>query len=102
LVVVVGVAVTVAPVALLKLPAGLHVYVFAPLAVIVVLLPKQMVGEAAVKVNVGKGDIVMVTVLLFGHPLPSVAFTVYVMVAVGVATTGVPVEELRVAGEVHV
>ena len=98
----VGVAVTVAPVVALKLPVGLHVYVLAPLAVIPVLLPAQIVGEVAVKVNVGNGAIVIVTVLLLVQPLPSVAFTVYVVVAVGVATTGVPVEELSVAAEAQV
>ena len=48
----------------------------APLAVMVVLLPAQIVGEAAVNVSVGKGDIVIVTVLLLVQLLTSVAFTV--------------------------
>ena len=69
-------AVTDEPVELLKLPERLQVYVLAPDAVIVVLLPAQIVGEAAVNVSVGNGDTVMVTVLLFVQLLPSVAFTV--------------------------
>ena len=72
----VGLAVTLEPVDALKIPAGLQVYVLAPLAVILVLLPVHIVGDVAVKVKVGIGDIVIVTVLLLVHPLTSVAFTV--------------------------
>ncbi len=39
-------------------------------------VPAQTVNEAAVKVNVGIGDMVIVTVLLLVHPFTSVAFTV--------------------------
>ena len=98
----VGLAVTLAPVEALKLPEGLQVYVLAPDALKVVLPPTQMVDEDAVNVKVGIGDIVMVTVLLLVHPLPSVAFTVYMVVVVGVAVTTVPVEALSVAAEVQV
>lgn len=44
----VGVAVTVAPVVALNVPAGLQLYVPAPLAVITKLLPWQMVVELGV------------------------------------------------------
>ncbi len=59
-----GVAVTDEPVALLKLPAGLQVYVVAPVAVNVLELPAQIVDEDAVKVNVGKGFIFTVIVVV--------------------------------------
>ena len=59
----VGVAVTGEPVALLKLPAGLQLYVFAPVAVNVLELPVQIVAEDAVKVKVGKGFTFIVMLL---------------------------------------
>ncbi len=55
MVVVVGVAITGVPLALLKLPAGLQVYVFAPAAVNVDVVPAQTVDELAVNVRVGRG-----------------------------------------------
>jgi len=64
----VGVAVTGEPVALLKLPAGLQLYVLAPVAVSVVVLPAQTVNEDAVKVRVGKGLTVTVNVLVAVQP----------------------------------
>jgi hypothetical protein len=52
-VVTVGLAVTTEPVEALKVPAGAHVYEFAPFAVKVAEAPLQMVGEFTVTVGVG-------------------------------------------------
>lgn len=56
-----GLAVTVVPVVALKPVAGIHVYVVAPLAVILVELPEHIVGETGVAVTVGVGLTVIVT-----------------------------------------
>jgi hypothetical protein len=99
-VVTVGFAVTVAPVVELRLVAGAHEYVLAPLAVSVVLLPEQMEGAFGLMVIVGKGFTVTVTVAVPVHPDDVVPVTVYVVVTVGFAVTVAPVVELRlVAGD---
>ena len=69
-------ATTGVPVELLKLVAGLQVYVLAPVAVNVDVVPTQTVAEDDVKVKVGNGFTVTVTVSLFTHPAALVAFTV--------------------------
>jgi len=51
------------------LPEGLQTYELAPLAETVVLLPLQIVGEAADAVTVGTAFTVTVTVAVFVHPL---------------------------------
>ena len=77
-------------------------YVFAPEADIFVLPPLQIADEAAVTVRVGIALIVNVTVWLFLQPFASVPFTVYVVVVVGVAVTGVPFALLSVPEGVQV
>lgn len=74
-VVVVGDTVTVAPV---KLP-GFHTYVEAPVAVMEVLAPTQIVALVVVVVTVGSALTVITTVeLLLPLPLVAVCVTVYV------------------------
>ena len=75
----------------------------APDTFITVLSPKQTVRlDAGLIFNVGVVAIPTDTVALLVHPLLSVAFTVYVVLAVGVDTTTDPVELLRVAAGLHV
>ena len=64
------------------LPEGLQTYELAPLAETVVLLPLQIVGEAADAVTVGTAFTVTVTVAVFVHPL-LVPVTEYVVVDAG-------------------
>jgi hypothetical protein len=94
-VVAVGFAVTVAPVVELKPVAGDHEYVVAPFAVSVVDCPTQKLtfGET---VTTGSGFTVTVTCVVPVHPFKSPT-TVYIVVAVGLAVTEVPVELLSVA-----
>ena len=88
--VVVGFAVTVAPVVADKPVAGLHVYVVAPLAVSDVLLPLQIVAVVGETVTVGFGFTVTVTVVVDVHE-PAVAVIVNVVVcAVAVVLVRVP------------
>ena len=86
-------AVTLAPVVVLRYVDGLHAYVLAPLAVNVVLCPVQMVmlGDT---VSTGIGLIVTVTCAVAVHPLAS-PVTVYVVVDNGVAVTDEPVVALN-------
>ena len=74
--VVVGFAVTVAPVVADKPVAGLQEYVVAPLAVNDVLLPLQIVAVVGDTVTVGFGFTVIATVAVLVHPFPSVPVTV--------------------------
>jgi hypothetical protein len=79
----VGVATTGEPLAELKLAAGLHVYVPAPLTLSVALVAVQIVFEVALVVNVGSGVTFTVAVAgLLAHPLV-VPVTVYTVVVVG-------------------
>lgn len=55
---------------------GFQVYVVAPVAVSVVLLPEQIVVLDAVVVTVGVGFTVMVRVAVLVHPLAPVPVTV--------------------------
>lgn len=93
-VVVVGEAVTVAPVVPLNPVAGDQLYVLAPLAVKVALLPAHMVTLAGVTETVGTVFTVTTTVVDPEHP-PVVPVTVYVVVAVGEAVTVAPVVPLK-------
>ena len=68
----VGETVIVAPV---KLP-GIHVYVVAPLAVIVVLPPIQILAVIVVVVTIGNGFTVTVIVAVFTQPFAFVPVTV--------------------------
>lgn len=71
-----------------------------PAAVIVVLLPAQMLEDAAVAVMLGKGFTVMATLAVLVHPFAAVPVTVYVVVTAGVAVTAAPVVALSpVAGD---
>ena len=69
-------AVTVAPVVDDNPVDGLQLYVVAPLAVSVVLLPLHIDADAGVTVIVGNAFTVTVTVFVFTHVLPSVPVTV--------------------------
>ena len=71
-----GVAVTGVPFPLLSVPDGVHVYVTAPLAEIVVFVPLHNMDETGVRVNVGIGFTLIVTVWLLLQPFISVAFNV--------------------------
>jgi hypothetical protein len=75
-----GKAVTLLPLAELKLADGVQVYVFAPPAVSVVELPSQT--KPFVAVTVGKGLTVTVTAAVPLH-IPSEPVTVYVWVEPG-------------------
>lgn len=77
-----GLTVTVAPV---KLP-GIQVYVTAPLAVNVVLLPEHMLADDAEAVIVGFGFTVKLSVRVLTH-IPLAPTKVYVVLTVGDTTT---------------
>jgi hypothetical protein len=68
------------------------VYVDAPLPVIVVELPEQIVPPEVVVVTVGDGFTVMVRVDVLLQPV-DVPVTVYVVVVVGETVTGDPLSE---------
>ena len=74
--VVVGPALTGEPDVDDKPVAGLHVYVDAPDAVNVVLLPLQIVAEVGETVTVGAAFTVTVLVAVFEHPFASVPVAV--------------------------
>jgi hypothetical protein len=99
-VVTVGVSATVEPVTL----PGFQVYVLAPLAVNVALVPEQTVAVVAGEtVNVGGEITLMAIVRLLGHPQAFVAMHVYVVFVVGLLTvTTDPVVALRKVEGVHV
>jgi hypothetical protein len=93
-VVVVGFAVTTAPVVPLKPVEGDQLYVDAPDAASVVLLPEHKVNVVGVTFVIGVGFTVMVTVVDPLQP-PLVPVTVYVVVLVGDAVTIDPVVPLN-------
>lgn len=101
-VVVVGPAVTVAPVVPDNPVDGLHEYVEAPDAVSDTLLPLQIVGADGVTLTVGKGFTVTVTFFVLTHPFASVPVTVYVVVDVGFAVTVAPVVGDKPVAGLHV
>ena len=70
-----GLAVTVAPVVADNPVAGVQLYIDAPLAVSDMPLPLQMVAEAGVTLMVGNALTVIVTVVVFMHPLTFVPIT---------------------------
>ena len=88
----VGLDVTDEPVAALSAVAGVQEYVEAPFAVSVVDCPLQIVTGATV--TTGRGLTVTVTCTVAVHPF-EVPVTVYVVVVVGFAITGEPVELLK-------
>lgn len=98
-----GVAVTVDPFVLLKLPPGDQVYVLAPLAVTVELFEEQIEFELGDNVSVGNGFtfIETVTVAALEHE-PVVPVTVYIVDVVGVETGFWHAVQLKPAPVVHV
>jgi hypothetical protein len=72
-----GLALTLDPVVALRPVAGLHVYVVAPLAVNVVLLPVHIDGEAALAVTAGL-VFTVITCVVFPEPLALLAVSVTV------------------------
>jgi hypothetical protein len=74
---------------------GIHVYVVAPLAVMVAELPAQIVAVDVVVVTVGVGFTVIVLVAVPVHPFAAVPVTVYVVVPAGETVTVPP---LRLPG----
>ena len=74
--VVIGLAVTIAPVVVFNPVEGDHAYVDAPLAVSAVLLPLQILGAEGVTVKLGRGFTVITTVFVFVHPAELVPVTV--------------------------
>lgn len=98
-----GFAVTGEPVLALNAELGVQVYVAAPDAVKVVVLPLHIVGDEADAVIVGVGFTVIEMVFCAAaHPAAEVPFTVYVTELPGVAITGEPVLALNEALGVHV
>ena len=89
-VVAVGEAVGFAALGLLNPVELIHVYVVAPLAVITVLLPLQIVYELAESVKVGIGFTITLIVFVPTHPAALVPLTVYVAVPPGVTVAVVP------------
>lgn len=63
---------------------------FAPAELSVTLLPVQMDVLEALAVTVGRGSTVIVLVAVPVQPAAEVPVTVYVVVTVGVTTTGLP------------
>ena len=78
----VGLAVKVAPVVALNPVPGDQVYVFAPVAVKVVLLPVH-IDTSGPAFTTGNGFTVTVTWSVLTHPLASVPVTVYVTTPTG-------------------
>ena len=68
-----------------------HAYVFAPLAVSVVLLPLQIVVEVAVILAVGNGFTVTVVEDNVIHPFTSVTVQVYTVAPMGGVSVPPPV-----------
>ena len=97
----VGVAVTVAAVAELKLPAGDQAYVEPPETLITADWPWHISWLAGVTTGTGIGTTLTVTVVNAEHP-PFDPVTVYTVVAPGLAITDVPVDVLSDAEGVHV
>lgn len=73
----------------------------APLAVRLVLLPKQIVGVPAVAVTEGSERAVIGIDWLFTQPLPSVPVTVYVSLVVRVVLTTAPVVAVNPVEGLH-
>lgn len=74
----------------------------APLAVRITLLPGHIVGAPGPMVTVGVGVTVIVTGCeKLGQPSAVYPYTVYVVLAVGVAITLIPVVWLRPAAGAH-
>lgn len=93
MVVTVGLAVTGVPVDADRLVAGAQLYVAAPDAVMVELVPLHIAAGDGVTVSTGIGFTVTVTVAVVTHP-GAVPVTVYVLVAVVVVVTVAPVVAL--------
>lgn len=81
------------PVDELSVAEGVQVYVLAPVAVSVAVLPGHMVAEFTV--TVGVGLTVRVDVAVVVHPAAEAAVIVYVVLTVGLAVTVDPVVALR-------
>jgi hypothetical protein len=94
-----GLAVTLVPVVALSPVAGDHAYVLAPFAVSVADCPAQ-IADGVFTVTTGSGLTVTVTCPVAEHPL-EVPVTVYVVVVVGFAVTGEPVDALSPVEGVH-
>ena len=73
----------------------------APLAVITIAPPEQIVGEGGVTVNVGVGFTVIDTVVVSAQA-PLVPITVYVILLVGFAMVVGQIVQLRPVGGLHV
>ena len=95
-----GLAVTFEPVVELNAVAGLHVYVFAPLAESGVDCPMQMVGDGVTE-STGSGLTVTVTWAVEVHPFTS-PVTVYEVVDDGLALTLEPVVVFNAVEGLHV
>ena len=91
MVVVVGLAVTLAVFVAFKPVDGLHEYVVAPLAVNTVLVPLQMVASVPAETTGNWSTFTVVTELVAEHPL-SVTVTLYDVVLVGVTVIACDVD----------
>jgi hypothetical protein len=94
-----GLAITLLPVVVFNPVAGLHVYVLAPLAVIVTEVLEQ--SELGLMITVGEGLMVTVEVPGLKVQPPPLPLTVYIVVVLpGEAVTTLPLVELSpVAGD---
>jgi hypothetical protein len=99
-IVLVGDAVTLAPVVGLNPVVGNHAYVFAPLAVSGVEPDGQMFIEVGVTATAGAAFTVTVIVCVF-EQLPFDPVIVYVVVTVGVAVTTLPEVALKPLDGAH-
>jgi hypothetical protein len=99
--VVVGLAVTDAPDVGDNPVVGVQVYVTAPEAVSVVLLPLHM-ATSGDTVTVGLGCTITSTVVVLVHPVKLVPVTVYIVVTAGLAVTVAPVVDDRPAAGLQV
>lgn len=96
----VGEAVTFAPVEALKPVAGLHEKLVAPVALRVADPPAQIV-PAPVTVTAGSGLTVTTIEAVLEQLLPFVPVMVYVVVAIGFAVTEAPFVELNPVAGLH-
>ena len=91
----VGLAVTVEPVLELNPFEGVQLYVLAPVAINVAVLPGHSCTDEGDTLTTGSGLTITGTIVVPVQPLTSVPLTVYVVVVVGFALTLEPLVALK-------